>query len=183
MEPLFKCDDCTKAFVYKHQLVQHRRTHSAGRPYKCGQCGAQFAGASHLKRHSNMQHGIDSGAEEKLHICPDCHKVFRDRRVLAKHRRIHTGIKPYKCDYCEKTFVAQSDCKKHMRIHTGEKPYQCELCSKQFTFSNSYRIHMRNHAGIKPFSCQFCGKTFSCSSDRSKHVKSHNQSTQTKKSE
>lgn len=119
MEPQFKCTQCTKAFVYNHQLTLHLRMHSGERPYKCGECGAQFASQSQHKRHSKMQHQIEPEPEQKIHNCPECNKIFRDRRLLANHRRIHTGVKPHKCEFCEKSFITQSDCKKHTRIHTG----------------------------------------------------------------
>lgn len=119
MEPQFKCTECTKAFIYKHQLVVHQRMHSGERPHRCDVCGAQFASQSQYKRHAKMQHNIESPPEEKLQNCPECNKIFRDKRLLANHRRIHTGIKPHKCEFCEKTFITQSDCKKHTRIHTG----------------------------------------------------------------
>ncbi|XP_031627841.1 zinc finger protein 883-like [Contarinia nasturtii] len=177
-EPKFNCPECSKAFFYNHQLVAHLRLHTGERPYLCSYefCGMRFTSSSQLKRHNKMQHQHDEciePEEQPPQVCVVCNKLFRDKRLLANHMRIHSGVKPYKCEYCEKSFITQSDCKKHTRIHTGEKPYQCEICQKTFTFSNSYRIHMRNHNGEKPFLCTFCGKAFSCSSDRSKHVKTH----------
>lgn len=39
------------------------------------------------------------------------------------------GEKPYQCDMCEKRFPSRGAMKKHRRKHTGERPYECKQVS------------------------------------------------------
>ena len=43
---------------------------------------------------------------------------------------------PYLCEFCQKGFPSSSAMKKHRRSHTGERPYECKRyvssCSKRF---------------------------------------------------
>lgn len=36
------------------------------------------------------------------------------------------GDKPHSCDMCEKKFSTSGALKKHRRKHTGERPYECK---------------------------------------------------------
>ncbi|PIO32313.1 hypothetical protein AB205_0125330 [Aquarana catesbeiana] len=40
---------------------------------------------------------------------------------LSRHKRSHSGVKPYQCTVCEKKFARSDHLSKHMKIHRGQR--------------------------------------------------------------
>ncbi|KAJ7813687.1 hypothetical protein B0H14DRAFT_3477659 [Mycena olivaceomarginata] len=59
---------------------------------------------------------------KKRHVCVHCDQVCSTSSHLARHARIHSGVKEFKCDYpgCEKRSSRLDNLRAHQRIHSGE---------------------------------------------------------------
>ncbi|XP_013177874.1 PREDICTED: zinc finger protein 25-like [Papilio xuthus] len=131
----FSCNQCTKSFIQKSNLVLHMKQHSGIKDHICEICGAGFYTQKSLIRHNLIHKG------ERPFSCHLCTKKFIARCDLNRHLRIHAGYKPYKCSECSMSFNAKHQLQNHERMHTGERPYTCEVCNVAF----SYKVNLNNH--------------------------------------
>lgn len=57
------------------------------------------------------------------------------------------GIKRYQCSTCLKLFNRSDMLTRHKRLHTGDRPFHCEECQQGFSRSDHLKTHMRTHSG------------------------------------
>ncbi|KAM3910159.1 uncharacterized protein RB166_021268 [Leptodactylus fuscus] len=172
----YSCADCEKAFLFKSQLLAHKKTHTKKPKFLCSECGIYFSLKSELVLHQKFH--TDDGGLGLLHPetgfqCSDCGQGFVDILVLLTHQRKHMGLKTFQCSECGKYFSLKSALVRHQRIHTGEKPFPCYECWKFFAVKSNLVKHQRIHTGEKPFQCPECGKRFTQKTHFTKHQRTH----------
>lgn len=99
-------------------------------------------------------------ASKVPYTCPVCKKVFREKRNLVGHVRVHTGERPYMCNICQKSFTHRASLSSHKNSHSAEKRYMCSFCQKSFMQRAHVVRHERLHSREKPYVCSICQKGF-----------------------
>lgn len=83
-------------------------------------------------------YGEDSGdvlvVPIKLHRCPFCPYTAKQKGILKRHIRSHTGERPYPCEICGKRFTRQEHLRSHaLSVHRSNCPIICKGCRRTFT--------------------------------------------------
>ena len=69
--------------------------------------------------------------KEKGYPCSKCARSFTKQIYLTAHIGcVHKHEKTSFCNKSGKSVVVESGLEKHKRFHTGKKPYSCERCGK-----------------------------------------------------
>jgi uncharacterized Zn-finger protein len=119
---------------------------------------ASCSGPSHItsdeSKSSSLEVNVESAQEtnagetpirvtRKAISCEFCGKVFSHTGDLNKHRRRHTGERPYPCPQCNKRFSHASNLLRHQKIHSGETPHQCPTCARRFSRKDKMLDHIK----------------------------------------
>ncbi|KAG2213566.1 hypothetical protein INT46_002272 [Mucor plumbeus] len=68
--------------------------------------------------------------------------VALNQQAQGKHEKL-LRQKVFPCNYCNRSFARKYDAARHKRIHTGTKPYSCPCCNKGFARSDARVRHFR----------------------------------------
>lgn len=128
---------------------------------------------------SFSNNGVNKIVKKNAYECPECHKVFGENKILKRHLKIHSPIKPHACPECDMSFAESSNLSKHMKKHTGElrnvvgKPNLCSVCGKGFKWASSLSKHMKHHTKHKILNCPYCPKYYVEARSLNIHLRSH----------
>ncbi|XP_062552216.1 zinc finger protein 91-like [Armigeres subalbatus] len=110
--------------------------------------------------------------------CEMCKKVFKNRKMLARHQEIHSSENKYKCRYCGRWFRARSSWYNHELKHRNaigkeeklEREFLCEICAKGFKTKKQLKDHLEIvHQGVKRYHCDICKKSFTRNGSLAEH--------------
>ncbi|XP_058815041.1 zinc finger protein 271-like isoform X2 [Topomyia yanbarensis] len=216
----YKCDYCPKSFAQSTALKYHLKKHdTTNLPTTTG--ADETKASSDQQNESSLQSDQSNPATTMTssspfqqqqqqskgttgHVkCQVCNKFFRSAEYLARHRRTHSGERPFQCEICGKNFSTMSYLVIHRRRHTSERPYKCpnadcskafvdsralqehsrsvhskirvpcETCSKTYSSVSNLIVHRRIHSGVHPFECDICGRSFAQKNALKYHLKQH----------
>ncbi|XP_072303723.1 zinc finger and BTB domain-containing protein 8B [Eucyclogobius newberryi] len=101
--------------------------------------GLSFVGSTMMETQSDWL-GEDTGdslvVQVKLHKCPFCPYTSKQKGILKRHIRSHTGERPFPCPLCGKRFTRQEHLRSHaFSVHKDCWPVSCKSCRRTFTGS------------------------------------------------
>ncbi|XP_039276761.1 zinc finger protein 761 [Nilaparvata lugens] len=170
-EKPYSCTICNSKFSESSKLTRHMQVHTGKKHYNCKMCHFKFSRLYLLQEHEKT-HTVDhrdkrlrkdssefkprnsksSRTPRRKHTvrnrdgwfcCTECSYKSAYHGDLCRHRKIHTGEKPFSCDICGYQCIHFFDLKRHIRIHTGEKPFGCQQCDIKFTSSSELNAHRK----------------------------------------
>ena len=160
------CEECVISFSCPKSLHEHNLSvHEQKKPYKCNNCGYNFASTSYLQRHISAIHAGMSSNDQKLKKRKELGNV--EGEEASKIRKIS-------CSFCGKTFPKNQNLIIHVNtIHEKKKPFKCDTCGKSFGTNQRLGSHIDSvHSeNKKQFPCSVCGKTYSRKDKLTSHFK------------
>ncbi|ELT92767.1 hypothetical protein CAPTEDRAFT_228040 [Capitella teleta] len=161
------CDQDVTSTVVSDQPV-------SSSSFECSQCPFGPGQEDELKRHLQLEHGVDQGIYE--FACDDCDYRTHDMASAKRHQFTHekkemSQKNEYQCGECNFSCTRESILKCHMEIHNGQKPLvKCSVCGYVNESQKGLLCHMRQTHNLAPKVCAECGAIFTKIEDLESHL-------------
>ena len=94
---VYRCEFCTKTFLFKSKYHEHLPVHTNARPFQCHLCSRTYKYKYDLRVHLRTHMGIPT----KSTVCPFCNTKFDTNKMLRVH---------IKDSHRDKQKVTEDDC-------------------------------------------------------------------------
>lgn len=173
-----QCHLCEFNTIYPASLSRHHLRHTGEKPFKCELCSfssIQKAGLiNHMLKHTGQEKEPvvkKSDRPTKVHYCPECSYVTRQKSHMTDHAQTHLQVKTFKCDQCSFSSFRKRVLNSHKLIHIGKPCHQCPECPYLTPSTTNLRKHLLSHTNNKFYKCPFENCNFS--SNHSNVLKNH----------
>ena len=106
----FNCDSCNFSSHFASELEVHKIVHSRNPSHQCmyANCGKWFRRKWDLNLHLQKHKGIELKCDHD-----DCKFKTSTKKQLKEHQKKHTDDFPHECKICHKGFRYRSGLKRH----------------------------------------------------------------------
>lgn len=137
----FSCDRCGYNTTDRDSWGQHLNHHAREQIKLLQERSPRF-----IKRKDSLSGSVSS---ENTFTCSECDFVCRRKDMYTAHIKQHgKKVAVSKCDQCPYTTSNPYNLMKHKRTHTGEKPFKCSYCEYRSADSGNLNKHIHSHHGV-----------------------------------
>ena len=136
------CQSCNKSFLFKSDMLKHKRIMHDRPTFVCKICDGVFQNSRGLRDHKQKP----------------CRTNKRQTTEVSRAE--------LKCDHCDYGTNNQGQFIIHMTNHISTNQYKCKTCGEQF----KEKCNLINHQVTTHCICSFCNSHFNNINEKDKHI-------------